>query len=407
MKGDVVQTTRKDRHTLRFILWEQFVRGLWIDRSGRQRLLLTVTLAILISAMLVGCGPSPADLAAVDYAPLPGDDWAVSTPAEQGLDPMLVARLYYNASNVETTRSVLVIKNGYLIAEGYFNDGSIDQKARLQSVTKSYTSALTGIALEQGCLSSVDQKMIEFFPELVDQIKDPRKKQITIRQMLQHRAGYPWEESTAQLFEMLYHGFRPALLVDVPLVSDPGTKCEYSNLTSHLVGVIVARACETDLKSFAQEHLFGPLNVEVGDWIQDWEGYYNGHGDLYFTARDMAKFGLLYLNDGEYEGDQLVSADWVRDSLETYSEDAWPYRVGRNFNDIGYGYQWWSVRAGDHRYNLAWGHGGQQIAVLDELDMVVVVTADPLFAQHGDGPWKLERANLNLVADFIASLPSE
>ena len=79
----------------------------------------------------------------------------------------------------------------------------------------------------------------------------------------------------------------------------------------------------------------------------------------------------------------------------------------QGWRDNGYGYQWWSVRAGDHRYNLAWGHGGQQIAVVRDLDMVVVVKADPLFGQHGDAPWKREKENLNLVADFIASLPGE
>jgi len=366
-----------------------------------------MTGVILVLSMLVGCGPSTEDLEAVEYTPLPGDDWKISTPEEQGLDPMLVAELYYNAAELETLYGLLVVKNGYLIAEGYFNEGSVEQKARLQSATKSYTSALVGIALDQGYLSSVDQKMMDFFPEFAGQITDSRKNQITIRDMLQMRAGYPWEESTAELFEMLYHGFRPSLLVDVPLVRAAGSDFEYSSLTSHLLGIIVARATDMDLKSFAEEHLFSPLNVEVGDWIQDWEGYYNGHADLHFTARDMAKFGLLYLEDGEYEGNRIISAEWVHDSLQTYSEDAWDYEVGRNFRDIGYGYQWWSARAGDHRFNLAWGHGGQQIVLVDELNMVIVVTADPLFGQHGDGPWKHEKANLNLVADFINSLPSE
>jgi len=159
--------------------------------------------------------------------------------------------------------------------------------------------------------------------------------------------------------------------------------------------------------SFAQANLFGPLGVEPGEWIQDWEGYYNGHADLHMTARDMAKFGLLYLNEGQYKGEQIIPEEWVHDSLQIYSENAWTFRVGRNWLDNGYGYQWWSVRAGDHRYNLAWGHGGQQIAVVDDLDMVIVVTADPLFGQHGDTPWKREKENLNLVADFIASLPGE
>ena len=116
-------------------------------------------IAILILSMLVGCGgPSAAELAAVDYTPLPGDDWNVSTPEEQGLDSELVSEIYLNAAKLETLYSLLVIKNGYLIAEDYFNDGSVEQKDRLQSVTKSFTSALVGIALEQGCLSSVDQK---------------------------------------------------------------------------------------------------------------------------------------------------------------------------------------------------------------------------------------------------------
>jgi CubicO group peptidase (beta-lactamase class C family) len=362
---------------------------------------------LLLLVLLSACGPSAAELAAVDYRPQSAGDWLVSTPEEQGLDPDLVARLYLNAEEVETIRSLLVIKNGYLIAEKYFHDGSLDQKARVQSVTKSFTSALVGLAIEQGCLSSVEQKAIEFFPELRDQITDPRKNEITIRHLLQMRAGFPWEESSEEMFTLMYSGFRPSNLVDVPLVRDPGTGMEYSNLSSHFLSIIVSRACDVDLKSFAQEYLFYLLGVEAGEWIQDWEGYRNGHADLYLRARDMAKFGLLYLNEGQWQGEQIVPAEWVQESLQVYSQDAWPYRIGRNYKDMSYGYQWWSARAGDRRWFFAWGHGGQQIALLDDLDMVVVVTADPLHGQHGDQPWRYEKQNLNLVADFIAELPSK
>jgi CubicO group peptidase (beta-lactamase class C family) len=379
----------------------------WLRPGGRQPSFPQFAGVLLILIILAGCGPSTEELLAVEYAPLPGNDWQVSTPEEQGLDPMLVARLYYNASKLESIYGLLVVKNGNLIAEQYFHEGEVWKTTNVQSVTKSYTSALVGIALEQGCLSGVDQEMMDFFPELTDQITDPRKKRITIRQLLQMRAGYPWEEASPELFELLYTGFRPSTLVQVPLTGDPGAKFDYSNLTSHLLGIIVARACDSDLKSFAQEYLFSPLGTEVGRWTMDWEGYYLGYAGLHVTARDMAKFGLMYLNDGNHEGNQIVPTDWVHDSLEVYSENAWYYRVGRNFNDAGYGYQWWSVRAGDHPYNLAWGHGGQQIAVLDDLDMVIVVTADPLEGRTGDEPWRLEKANLNLVADFIRSLPSE
>jgi len=331
----------------------------------------------------------------------------MSTPEAEGVDPNSLARLYYDASRLKTAYSLMVFKHGKLVGEGYFNSGAPNQQVNIHSVTKSINSALVGIALEQGHLSSLDQKMMDFFPELVDRVKDPRKKEITIRQMLQMRAGFPWEESTPELFELLFTGFRPSTLLDVPLVRDPGTDFEYSNLTAHLLGVIVARASKTNLMAFAQEHLFSPLNIKPGFWQQDWEGYYLGYSDLHLSAGDLARFGLMYLDDGKYGGRQIVPAGWVHDSLEIYSENAWKFRVGRNWADNAYGYQWWSVRAGAHRYNLAWGHGGQQIALLEDLDMLIVLTVDPLHKQHGGGPWKIEKANLNLLADFIASLPSD
>ena len=356
--------------------------------------------------------PRTEDLKAVVYTPLPGDDWKVSTSAEQGLDPMLVAELYLDAAEMETLYGLLVVKNAHLIAEGYFNEGSVEQKARLQSATKSYTSALVGIALDQGHLSSVDQKMMDFFPEVADQITDPRKKQITIWDMLQMRAGYPWEETDPALWDGLLSGHYPPLIEDFPLVSDPGTKFHYSNLTSNWLGIIVARACGTDLKSYAEEHLFLPIDAEVGDWGQDRDGHYNGCGDLHFTARDAAKFGLLYLAEGEYEGKQVVPADWVKESQQTYSEHVnsgapRSGKISRYFRDIGYGYQWWSARVGDRRFNYAAGHGGQLIVLLDDLDMIIVVTSDPFYLVHNAEAWKHEQANFNLVGKFIHSLPDE
>ena len=366
-----------------------------------------VTSLILLVSMLAACGPSLEDLQAVEYAPLPGDDWPVSTPEAQELDPMQVAELYYNAARLETIYGLLVIKDGSLVAEKYFNEGSIDELSKRASVTKSYTSALVGIALEQGYLSSVEQKMLDFFPDVTSEITDPRKEQITIRQMLQMRAGYPWEETDAALWYTLWDGEYLSDIVNVPLTADPGTKFQYSNLTSHWLGIIVARVAGTDLKSFGEEHLFSPLGVEVGDgWNQDLDGYYIGCGDIQFTARDMAKFGLLYLNGGQYEGNQIISADWVQDSLQTYSGRAWD-NIGQ-FHDIGYGYQWWSASAGHHDVNFAWGHGGNLIVIVHGLDMVVVVTADSFYGKeaHWDS-WKYEKANIELVASFISSLPLE
>ena len=345
----------------------------------------------------------------VNYTPLPGDDWMISTPEEQGLDPKLVDELYRDADELDTLYNLLIIKNGYLIAEKYFNEGSIDLKSRVQSVTKSYTSALVGLALEQGYLSSLDQKMIEFFPELEGKITDPRKKQITIRHLLQMRAGYPWEETDPKLWDGLLSGHYPRLIEEFPLINDPGKGFNYSNLSSNWLGIILARACGKDLKSYAQENLFLPLDAEVGEWGTDANGNNNGCGDLHFTARDMAKFGLLYLNEGNFNGRQIIPADWVRESLQNYSEDAWVTKhklnnMGLYFRDLGYGYQWWSASVGDQRFDFAAGHGGQLIVLLKEHDMILVLTSYPFYLQHDGVSWKHEQANIDLVGRFILSL---
>ena len=354
--------------------------------------------------------PQPEELDAVDYTPLAGDDWKVSTPEEQGLDPTLVAELYLDAAEMDTLFGLLVVKNGYLIAEGYFNGGAVDKPVRLQSVTKSYTSALTGIALEQGYLSSVDQKMLDFFPEVAGRVTDPRKETITIRHLLQMRAGYPWEETDPALWDGLLSGRYPPLIEEFPLTADPGTEFNYSNLTSNWLGIIVAGACGMNLRPFAEKYLFSPIGAEMGEWGGDAEGHNNGCADLHGTARGVAKFGLLYLNDGEYGGNQVVSADWVRESLQSYSDSVDSGaprlgRVGRYFRDGGYGYQWWSSEVGDHHVSYAAGHGGQLIVLLDDLDMVIVATSEPFHLQHDAEAWKHEQANFNLVGKFIRSLP--
>jgi formylglycine-generating enzyme required for sulfatase activity/CubicO group peptidase (beta-lactamase class C family) len=348
-----------------------------------------------------------------DYSPLPGEDWIVSTPEEQGLDPTFVADLYTSAAKLKSLYSLLIIKNGYLVAERYFR-GTVDRKTDLASVTKSYTSALIGLALKKGCLSSLDQKMMDFFPEYADQITDPRKEQITIGDMLTMRSGYPWEEFTPPYLDLLYSNNKwLPHIVDFPLTSDPGTKFAYSNLTAHLLGVILARACKTDLLTFGQQNLFEPIDSKVGawprevDWWRDDDGYYNGSEGIYFTARDAAKLGLLYLNHGEYEGKQVLSADWVSESLQAYSHGIYGNHLGDYLSDIGYGYLWWSAKAGNHHFYFAWGHGGQLVVLLNDLDMVIVTTADPLPGIFGEEAWVKEGAVIDLVGKFIASLPGE
>jgi CubicO group peptidase (beta-lactamase class C family) len=183
-------------------------------------------------------------------------------------------------------------------------------------------------------------------------------------------------------------------------------------VTSHLLAVIVARACDTDLLALASEHLFDPIGVEPGLWRQDPDGYRYGQGELHLTLRDMARFGLLYLDHGLWDGRQVVPSQWVEESLTGYSSGintagVTAGTVGRYFRDVEYGYQWWSARVGDRRFDYAWGHGGQLIVLLHDLDMVVVVLSEPFHRpiREDDEGWKHEQANINLVGKFIRSLP--
>lgn len=364
---------------------------------------------ILAGIQFAACSPcsrvpscDAKSLAAVDYTPLAGD-WAVSTAEAQGLDRRSVAQLYCTAARLEKIYSVLIVKDGFLVAEEYFNGGSINQKVLLQSVTKSYTSALVGIALKQGCLASREQKMLDFFPEVADRMSDPRKLHINIEQMLQMRGGYPWEETDAALWNGLLSVRYVPLIESFPLTAEPGATFQYSNLTSNWLGIILNRACGQRLKAFGEEHLFSIIDVEAGEWGTDWDGHNNGCGDLRFTARDAARFGQLYLDGGLYKGQQVVPADWVRDSLTSYSEHAWD-NIG-DFHDIGYGYHWWAAKVGAHPVNFAWGHGGQLIVLVQDLNMVVVVTAYPFHLEHNGESWCHERAHISLVGKFISSLP--
>lgn len=132
--------------------------------------------------------------------------------------------MHADAADLDTLYSLLVLRNDYLVAEAHVDEVSMEQQILVQSASKSYYSALVGIALDQGCLTSMDEKSLDFFPEFADQIADPRRQQISLEHLLQMRSGWPWDESAAALWEfMLADDFLPPI-VGLPLVSHPGAE---------------------------------------------------------------------------------------------------------------------------------------------------------------------------------------
>ena len=367
-----------------------------------KRTVITITILFIILFSVPSCKKIDNSL---DYEPVVRNDgWLISTPSEQGMDPDKFNNVYEEAEIISNIYSLLVVKNGYLIAEKYFNGSSINRATPTASVTKSYISALAGIAIREQVLTGVDQKMMEFFPEFDWQELDPRKSQVTLRQILQMRSGYPWEEFDGYQDILFSTPDWIPLIREFPLTGDPGTRFGYSNLTTHMMAIILARAADTSLMIFARTHLFDPLGVEVVSWPVDPQGYYYGSGDIAFTPRDMAKFGLLYLNGGMYDGNQIIPSDWVTESFESYSTTTYSSDILLSIRQLEYGYLWWSGTSGAHRFNFAWGHGGQLIFILNDLNMVIVTSAEFLGAQFGQEAWQKESAVMELVGRFISSL---
>jgi CubicO group peptidase (beta-lactamase class C family) len=345
------------------------------------------------------------------YQPLVLADWNVSTPEAQGLDPALVLSAYQRAVTLTNIYSLLVVKNGFLVAEKYFHGQAHNIANPTASVTKSIVSCLTGIALRENILAGLDQTITGFFPEVDWPALDSRKSRITIRQILQMRSGFPWEEFTGHLDRLFSSSNWIPFIAEFPLSADPGTQFGYSNLTAHLMAIILARAANASLVSFARDRLFGPLDIHPGYWPTDAQGYNYGSGDLALTPRDMAKFGLMVLNSGQFNGSQVIPADWVSESLTPASFNVYArggaYLDGKilsSFDVLDYGYLWWSSKAGDHPFHYAWGHGGQLIVLVHDLDMVVVTSANNLAGQFGAAAWGKEKVIMEMVGEFIASL---
>jgi CubicO group peptidase (beta-lactamase class C family) len=270
----------------------------------------------------------------------------------------------------------------------------------IASVTKSYISALTGIAIRERVIPGINAKLMDYFPEIDWESLDPRKMEITIQQMLQMRTGYPWEEREGY-YNTVWERRNDLipLLAEFPLTSNPGTTWGYSNMTSHFLGIIIARAYSDSILSFGNKYLFGPLRVIVKAWPRDSHDYYFGSGDIFFTPREMARFGLLYLNKGVYKGLQLIPTKWIEESLTPYSFDILAPATIKGIQNLHYGYQWYCGTSGTHDYHFAWGQGGNFIFILQDLNMVITVTADST-----QRAWEKTRVIFEMMGEFISKL---
>ena len=290
--------------------------------------------------------------------------------------------------------SILIAHNNKILYEKYrtgkdrtqgYNVGVIkhgaDSLHALQSVTKSFVSACVGIALQQGKIKSIEQKMFDFFPEYAAQ-DTGLKAQITIKDLLTMTAGFKWNEDDYNKPDnserlMGYASNPVSYMLALPMSDTPGKVFTYNGGCTELLAAIVEKATGKTLDMFAKEYLFAPLNISHFKWTTtDSSDMTDAFSGLYIMSRDMVKFGLLYLNEGKWNSKQILSADWVKQSTTPYitADDGSDPR----FNKSEYGFQWWvfndSVMNKPIHLFACVGNGGQRIFVDRVNNLVVVFT---------------------------------
>ncbi len=274
--------------------------------------------------------------------------------------------IFSAADKISSVRSLLIQQHGQLIGEQYFNGRSGNKPYNIKSASKSIIGLLTGIAIEQGFIPSIDQPILSYFPEYFEENPDPKKEQITIRNLLSMQAGLRSTSSGNYGAWVLSKNWVEFTL-NQDFVSPIGGRMVYSTGTSHLLSVIITKASGMSTKAFAEKYLFDPMDIKVGGWDKDPQGNYMGGNNLALKPSDMLKIGQMLINDGIWEGERLIAKEWIRESFKTYTHS--------NYNPYGYGYQWWNTKTGKYTTYFAWGHGGQYIMMLPELDAVVVITS--------------------------------
>ena len=314
-------------------------------------------------------------------APLPNDGWPRAAPAGQGLDPQRLTelvRLIEAGARFPNLHSLLIVKHGHLVLEEYFDGWRADRLHTLQSVTKSFTSALVGIALERGEIGSIEDTVLSFFPDLRNlENVDDRKRAMTLEDLLTMRGGTDYHERGANSPHSTLNSMAHAwdrFYLERPMARRPGTTFQYDSGGVILMSAILKRRAGMHADAYAEHHLFEPLGIERATWFRNRDGHPHTGGGLDLLPRDMAKFGLLYLRGGRWGDRQVVPAEWVERSTWRHVR-----RGGSAGHGVGYGYLWWILEpdpagAGQQDIYAAMGFRAQYIFVVPEHDMVVVVT---------------------------------
>lgn len=312
-----------------------------------------------------------------------------AAPSEARFPPNLAGRLdaALASETGEGLHAVVLVRNGEVLYERYLtgddeNWGRVKRGVvfgpetlhDVRSISKSVVSLLYGVALAEGAVPPLDAPVIEAFPEYADLAAEPARGAIEVRHLLSMTAGLAWTEDTPYgedandetAMNRAPDSLRYAL--DRPIAYPPGETWTYNGGATTLLAAMIARGTGRDLHDYAREVLFEPLGIESSEWTRDYYGVPFAHSGLRLSPRDAAKIGQLVLQDGRWDGAQIVPADWIALSTRPH---AWIEAYG-----CDYGFQWWLCRsAAGLPIVEGSGWGGQHLLILRDLDLVMMVNA--------------------------------
>ncbi len=274
--------------------------------------------------------------------------------------------------------SFIMYKDGQIIEEVYTGNMNRNRPLNIKSASKNIISSLVGIAIDNGYIESVDDPISKYLTGYFQNLEDEDlRNDIRIRHLLTMSSGLP-TTSFGNYGRWVASRDWVGFSLRSDLVHEPGTFMRYSTGDTHLLSAILTEATGMSTRQFAERYLFRPMNIRIGGWDRDPRGYFFGGNNMALSPGSLLAYGQLYLYNGNYNGQQLLSEEWVRASLRPYFERT-------SFNSWGhdYGYLWWRNDFAGQESWFAWGYGGQYMFLFPEMDAIVVLTADPDNAARG------------------------
>jgi CubicO group peptidase (beta-lactamase class C family) len=335
-----------------------------IDETSIRRTRVPIRFTVALFLILL----SAPELSSPQAAPTwPAADWPRSEPEAQGMSSAELATMLERIeSDNPGIRSVTVVRHGTVVLDTRISPFASGDRHDIHSCTKSVLSALVGIAIDKGDLPGRTTPVLDFFPGYEIAHLDSEKRALTLGHLLTMSAGLKTEDSYlydwAGLAKMRASHDWAQYILDLPTETEPGTRFEYSNGVSQLIAIILQEATGQSAEAYAREHLFGPIGIVDYAWQGSGPDDSWGFSGLSLHPLDMARLGYLYLRGGEWDGVQVVPADWVEKSTS-------PQIAAGTLAD-SYGYQWW---VGDDMFMMQ-GYGGQFVYVLPARDLLVVFT---------------------------------